>query len=122
MDEWLYILDGEQVKKASSLQEWNSWMAENNVILSYDSVDDIVVCTAFVGRDFAVPSREVPLLFRTDIWVIDHAYQFVAKARTLAEAHRLHSHVFGEVIKRRHQASVMAEAEIRRVMRGLNER
>lgn len=122
MDEWLYILDGDEVKRATSLQEWNTWMTKNNLILSYDSIDDIAVCTAFVGRDFAVPSREIPLLFRTDIWVIDHAYQSVAKARTLAEAHRVHSQVFGEVIKSRHQASVMAEAEIRRIMRGLNER
>ncbi len=120
MDEWLYIIDGEEVKKASYLEEWNRWMAENNAIVSYDSIEDIVVCTAFVGRDFALPSRENPLLFRTDIWIVDHAYQCAARTETLAEAQKLHRGVLGEVIKRRHQALVMAEAEVRRIMKGIN--
>lgn len=113
-----YIIEDGEVKKAASMEEWSKWMTNNEVIIRYSDFGDVVVCTAFIGRDITNSERENPQLFRTDVWVFDHAYQSISGATSAKEAMVNHEKVVSEVTKRIHQAGVIAKSALKKIQAG----
>lgn len=118
MSDNFYILEDGEVKKAASMEEWSKWMTNNEVIVGYSDFGDVVVCTAFIGRDIKNSERENPHLFRTDVWVFDHAYQSIAGAKSVKEALGNHEKVVSEVTMRIHQAAVIGKSAIKKIQAG----
>ncbi len=118
MSKNFYILEDGEVKKAASMEEWSKWMTNNEVIVRYSDIGDVVVCTAFIGRDITNSERENPHLFRTDVWVLDHAYQSVKGATNVADALANHEKVVSEVVMRIHQAGVIAKSALKKIQAG----
>lgn len=118
MSKNFYILEDGEAVKAASMEEWSKWMTNNEVIVSYSDFGDVVVCTAFIGRDITNSERENPHLFRTDVWVFDHAYQSVSGASSVKDALEKHEKVVSEVTMRIHQAGIIAKSAIKKIQGG----
>lgn len=67
-----YILDGTEIKKAASLEEYHDFMESRKNVLQQDMIGEVMVSTVFLCLDHSFRNGEEPILFETMVFGGQH--------------------------------------------------
>lgn len=67
-----YILVNKKPVREPNLLKWADWMAKENKRIGYDKIDEILICTIFLGIDHRFGTGS-PLLFET---IVSHGEEY----------------------------------------------
>ncbi|MBK3333517.1 hypothetical protein [Burkholderia pseudomallei] len=101
MNRTLYVLDGKEPRRASSVLEWMHWYANADRTVALTRIDEMDVSTVFIGIDHEYSPHGVrydgePMLFETAVFATTTARVVRAfRHPTWAEAERAHAFIVG---------------------------